>query len=309
MFKKIFDCIGLSSCILEKLNCDKRIVVFGAGAHGSRLVELFSECNWVAFCDSNHQLWGTEKNGLPIISVDEMKRSYSDALVVISPRYCWDMIKKQFEMEQVNNEYFCLGELIDSVLGVQYFDCPELKREEKEIFVDAGVLDGLSTLDFKDWAGEHYDYAYLFEPNKDVQKTILSNLGSLNYKLINKGIWDKETSLYFETGVGANIGGFAVTEEENSGEKIPVTTLDNELLDIPVTFIKMDIEGSEYNALIGGEKLIKKYHPKLAISVYHKPEDILDIPNLIREFNPSYRFYLRHYSFSYSETILYALPR
>ena len=69
----------------------------------------------------------------------------------------------------------------------------------------------------------------------------------------------------------------------------------------------MDIEGAEYKALLGAEKTIKKYKPKLAICIYHKPEDVWEIPWLIHQFNPNYKFYLRHYSLTSPETVLYAI--
>ena len=90
------------------------------------------------------------------------------------------------------------------------------------------------------------------------------------------------------------------------GTCIPVTSLDA-VIDGKVTFIKMDIEGAEYEALKGAERLIREYKPKLAVSVYHKPEDIWELPGLILSFCPEYTFYLRHYSLSSEETVLYAV--
>ena len=58
------------------------------------------------------------------------------------------------------------------------------------------------------------------------------------------------------------------------------------------TFIKMDIEGAEKEALIGAEQIIRCHKPKLAICVYHKPEDIYVLPELINSFREDYRFYL-----------------
>ena len=73
------------------------------------------------------------------------------------------------------------------------------------------------------------------------------------------------------------------------------------------TFIKMDIEGSETEALLGAKKIIKKYKPKLAISVYHNATDLWKIPLLIKSLNNDYKIYLRHYSNEIMDTICYAV--
>lgn len=88
---------------------------------------------------------------------------------------------------------------------------------------------------------------------------------------------------------------------------IEVRKLDDVLQGKKVTFIKMDIEGAELAALRGAEKIIREQRPRLAICVYHKPEDIWEIPSLILSCNPDYRLYLRHYSITETETVLYAI--
>lgn len=75
-----------------------------------------------------------------------------------------------------------------------------------------------------------------------------------------------------------------------------------------VTYIKMDIEGAEAAALYGAKDTIARMHPRLAVSIYHKPEDIYELPEIILGYYPHYRLYLRHYSFSYYDTVLYAIP-
>ena len=74
-----------------------------------------------------------------------------------------------------------------------------------------------------------------------------------------------------------------------------------------VTFLKMDIEGSELAALRGAERIIREQRPKLAICVYHKPEDLWEIPSLLLSYHPDYKLYLRHYSINETETVLYAI--
>lgn len=88
---------------------------------------------------------------------------------------------------------------------------------------------------------------------------------------------------------------------------VDVDSLDNVLAGRCVTFIKMDIEGAEYNALLGAAETIKRYKPKLAICIYHKPSDRWELPMLILELNPSYRFYLDCYGVSGGEVVLYAI--
>lgn len=74
-----------------------------------------------------------------------------------------------------------------------------------------------------------------------------------------------------------------------------------------VDFIKMDIEGSELPALRGAEQVIRRWKPKLAISLYHRPNDFFTIPLWIDSLGCGYRFYLDHYSIHNEETVLYAL--
>lgn len=88
---------------------------------------------------------------------------------------------------------------------------------------------------------------------------------------------------------------------------IETTSLDSALAGKRVTFIKMDIEGAELKALMGAEKIIREQKPKLAISLYHSPEDICTIPQYLMRVRQDYKYYLRHYSLFDTETVLYAI--
>lgn len=88
--------------------------------------------------------------------------------------------------------------------------------------------------------------------------------------------------------------------------EIELDSIDNLFADIPVTFVKADVEGAEYNLLHGAKETIKKYKPKLAICCYHQVNDLTDIPLLIKELNPEYKIKLRHYTDTLTETVCYA---
>lgn len=76
-----------------------------------------------------------------------------------------------------------------------------------------------------------------------------------------------------------------------------------------IDFIKMDIEGAEVAALEGARATLRQFKPRLAISVYHRPHDLFEIPRLIQQIEGSYRFYLDHYTIHQEETVLYAWAR
>lgn len=118
--------------------------------------------------------------------------------------------------------------------------------------------------------------------------------------LVETGLWSEKASLKITAkGTGSCVG--------NLGDyEICVDSIDN-ICDVPPSFIKMDIEGSEYEAIKGAEGTIRRYKPKLAICVYHRLEDIVQLPKILLEYNSEYTFYLRHYSFASNETVLYAL--
>jgi hypothetical protein len=84
--------------------------------------------------------------------------------------------------------------------------------------------------------------------------------------------------------------------------------LDEILLSRHPTYIKFDIEGAEHDALLGATATLQSDMPVLAVSAYHKPEDLWDLPLLIRAIRPDYRMYLRRYSDERWETVLYAVP-
>jgi hypothetical protein len=69
----------------------------------------------------------------------------------------------------------------------------------------------------------------------------------------------------------------------------------------------MDVEGFELKALKGASSTIAKFRPKLAISLYHKPEDFFEIPIYLKSYYPFYRLYLDHYTIHAEETVLYAI--
>lgn len=120
-------------------------------------------------------------------------------------------------------------------------------------------------------------------------------------EIIPRGLHEKTGKLYFVD----NQHGSMLSEQGGSSE-IEVTSLDDTITG-KVSFIKMDIKGSEIPALRGGERVIRENKPKLAVCVYHLEEDLWEIPLLIKQLAPEYKIYMRqHFEELDWETVCYA---
>ncbi|MBD5551440.1 MAG: FkbM family methyltransferase [Lachnospiraceae bacterium] len=182
----------------------------------------------------------------------------------------------------------------------QYF-VSELQFCDHEIIVDCGAYVGDTAKFFiKNIPGCR---VIALEPDeKNIEA--LQKLKLEGLEIIQAGAWSEDTSLYFLE----DIGGTSTGAISDSGvSKIEAKALDYLLECQLATYIKMDIEGAELEALKGAEKIIKERKPKLAICLYHKPQDFFEIPIYIKRLNPDYKLFIHHHCNSISETVLYAV--
>lgn len=189
----------------------------------------------------------------------------------------------------------------------QYFPVNEfLPVCQEEVFVDAGGYNGETSWRFAHWTGGNYSKIYILEPDKlmaDVAREYIKIKNMKRVILVNKGAYSCETKLSFHH--DSLSGSSCITAD---GERaIETISIDEMLAGDRATFIKMDVEGVETEALIGAEKTINMYRPKLAISVYHKEDDLWKIPYYIKKKYPWYKLYMRHYTPITIETVLYAV--
>ena len=189
----------------------------------------------------------------------------------------------------------------------QYF--PEnglIKPVENEIFVDAGAYDGETTCNFCKWISDkNYSKIYAMEPDSlmfEIMKEHMLLKKVKNVVPVNGGAYSFSGTLRFSE--DSLTGSSRISED---GEKeIKVISIDDMVGSDNVTFIKMDIEGAEMEALEGAQKTIERCKPKLAISIYHKEDDLWEIPYYILKKYPWYKIYIRHYALTTNETVMYA---
>jgi len=189
----------------------------------------------------------------------------------------------------------------------QYFPKDIMNLSGHETFIDAGAYIGDTATQIAALTDGRYQKIYCFEPDASCCKTLLDNTKNLHdITVIPKGAWNKKEKLYMQA--DSEHGASAVGAAGNYA--IEMDCIDNCIgTDVQVTHVKMDIEGAEAYALWGGVKLIRRCKPKLAICVYHKKEDIVEIPKLILSIAPDYKLYIRHHNVSGTETVLYAVPQ
>ncbi len=189
-----------------------------------------------------------------------------------------------------------------------YFPFDLLSPIPDEVFVDCGSFDGDSIGSFhRHWRGE-FRHAFAFEPDPANRAALASNMEAM-------GIGDRVTVIPYAVGNTNGQVSFACNSSKGShlttqaaGSAIECRRLDD--IDWPLipTYIKMDIESAEPQALAGAAELLRRHQPVLAVCTYHRSEHLWQIPNLIRSISPGYRVFLRRYAEECWEGVCYAIP-
>lgn len=271
----------------------KGIIIFGCGNDGKQLKKNLSYWGYNVdyFCDNDIKKIGTTWEGVKILSVQEVLNKFTNYLVIIgSIKFRTEMYEnlKQLGFPQKNillpKNLILLGRRAN-----QYFDV--FKPTESEVFLNCGGYDGQIIFNFIDWANGKYKYIYSFEPIEKMNEVIKERCRKESVKnidLLQKAVWNNNEILKFqEMSAGSRV--------DDGGEvSVEGVTIDSIIGNQDATFIKMDVEGSELNALQGAQNVIKNKKPKLAICIYHKPEDIYEIGAYILSLVPEYKFKIRH---------------
>ncbi|MGA8345618.1 MAG: FkbM family methyltransferase, partial [Candidatus Sulfotelmatobacter sp.] len=130
------------------------------------------------------------------------------------------------------------------------------------------------------------------------------------------GLTDRLTAMPYAVSNQSGIVSFASTGTMGSkivegGEQsisVECRRLDDISWPMAPTYVKMDIEGAEPQALVGASDLLRRHHPILAVCTYHRSEHLWQIPNIIRSIAPEYNLFLRRYAEDCWEGVCYAIP-
>ncbi len=347
-----------------------RIVLFGAGNLGRKALRCLRSAGIepLAFADNNKAHWGTQTDGVDVLSPKEAADKFGSSAVFmvtiwslgqtfreihaqlkslgcrrvmphaalrwkfadeLLPDYCQDFPHKVYEQvdevrtaarlwaddesrsEYLNQirwralgDYDCLG---GPHREEQYFPESLFHLMPGEVFVDCGAYDG--------------DTAERFiARNPDFAKLLAIEPDPGNYRRLcqwaERQIEVKDRIFTHRLAVGASAGAVrfdaagAIWAGISEGGNILVecVPLDDLVADAAPTYIKMDIEGVELDALTGSRCIIERYQPVLAICVYHRQSDLWKVPQFIRTLHENYSLFLRPHGDDGRELVCYAVP-
>lgn len=350
--------------------CGNRLVLFGAGNLGRKVLQCVRSMGVepVAFADNSSSKWGSNVDGVPVLSPKQAARYGASALFLISiwsrghsypesramledmgcahvestaslrwkfsdqllPDFCQDLPHKLYEQaadvrkaaslwaddfscrEYLNHvKWRALGD--QNVLGSpvneeQYFLDSLYRIEDREVFVDCGAYTG-DTAEQVIRRNPAFSRIVAVEADPENFDRLTKWIDTLDAPVASKisalhvAVSAKRGKLRFQAGGGE--GARLATDGNVVVECIPIDDLATEA---GPTFIKMDIEGAELDALEGARRSIQKHRPILAICVYHKQDDLWRIPLFINAMVQDYRLFLRpHYGDGW-DLVCYAVP-
>jgi FkbM family methyltransferase len=179
---------------------------------------------------------------------------------------------------------------------------------DNTVFVDCGAFDGDSIRDFITLQGNNFTRIYAFEPDA-------INFSRLKEFVAGKGLADKTEIFHAAVGqtrtrvafnATGNMSATLASDGEETVELLPLDEIVNP--DEGLIFLKFDVEGGEDEALNGAQLLLKKAKPIVALSIYHRPDDLWSLPLRLHSFDPDYKYYLRTQGEDGMDVICYAVP-
>ena len=198
--------------------------------------------------------------------------------------------------------------LPDPVKHELYFPDDLFRFSAEENFVDCGAYDGDTIRSSLKRQPEFRGHIAAFEPDPSNFRRLQAYVASLPEAIGSRietypyAVSSSRKIVHFDATGGADAA-------VGTGDlEIEAVALDEVLAGQSPTYLKMDTEGSEPAGVTGAKNIIQRHAPALALSIYHRQNHIWSVPNLVKELNPDYRFFLRPHVLEGWDTVCYAVP-
>lgn len=287
------------------------------------LVTIWNEFHW--FCETKQQLisygcdavipysslhWRFPETFLPCLLNDLPSKLFRESDQILMAAEIWaDSVSR--DLFEANIRLRALGEF-DEIPGRPventYLPLDLIELSASDRFLDCGATGGEMLRDLINKRGEDFAQFNALEadnisfPTLEAYRDSVSANLQTRFRLFNCAVGAQRQTVRF---AHSGLTGSKISDEGLPVECFPIDDL---FADSPLTFIKMDIEGAEYDALMGAEKVIQRDGPILAICVYHTQSDLWRIPLLVHEMLPEHKLFLRAYEGDGFQTVLYAIP-
>jgi FkbM family methyltransferase len=183
-----------------------------------------------------------------------------------------------------------------------------------QTFIDCGAFNGDTLISLmartkKEHAASLHE-VIAFEPDQKnfrdlvtASERVKKHFASCRFRLFPCAVFRTASLLHFSENLGASS-----SIVETGGVQVQAVALDEAVSSVEGrAFIKMDLEGAEVDALEGAKRLIQNYRPWLAISIYHAPDHLWQVPLMVAGWNLGYRLYVRQHGENGFDSVLYAL--
>jgi FkbM family methyltransferase len=255
-------------------------------------------------------LWKYQEEFLPYFCIDAPHRLYQHADEV---RVSLGLIDQSSRREYLTQLSYLLSPMdsIDITMpsASSYFPRDLIHLSRDEVFVDCGAYDGDTLLSFLNATGGRFRSVLAIEPDPGAAARLRAAVRDLPAHL-------RKRVVVHEKAVGAESGRVQFDASGTPGSRITASgglsveciALDS-LQGSPVpTFIKMDIEGAEADALLGAAVTIRSYRPILAVCIYHFQSDLYRLPALVHRLCPGYTLVLRRQGTASEDVVCFAIP-
>ncbi len=167
-----------------------------------------------------------------------------------------------------------------------------LRFGNNESYLDLGAYRGDTVEEFLHYCGGEYESITALEPDRRTFRKLCDYLENIPRSTAHqRAIYNEITTLKFSSKAGRQS---TISEK---GEAIETATVDGLCDNKKVTYIKMDVEGAEKEAIEGAKATLKEQKPKLNIALYHRSADVFELPLLIAQINPNYKFLIRRHPY------------
>ncbi len=293
------------------------------GSDSTFLVTIWNEFHW--FRETEEQLkslgcrqvlpytylyWRFPDTFLPFLLNELPHLLYMARDRVLAAEHLWDddesrsLYRSNIYFRATGNPSLLPGRPTENTyLPLDIFDV-----QEDECFADCGATAGEMAQDLLRKVDHRFSTFTAIEADQLSYKRLEDFVNGLSpdvkrkFVLHNLAVGLEKGEVHFSHTGGT---GSRISEE---GDAVLCAPLDDLFADASLTFLKMDIEGAEYDALRGAKQVIQRDKPILAICVYHTQSDIWRIPLMAKEYLPKHKLFLRAYEGDGFQNVLFAVP-